>query len=329
MLATINDLQFPVAAGETLIEAGRRAGLNMPYSCLRGTCGTCQATRIGGDVAMPPVTEICLSAGDIANGSILMCVSKPKSDVRIVCDAVRPMEAGDGPRQFSIQRLDRVTVDVMIVTLAAEDGLPVRYVPGQFMNIQTQDHGSRSYSLARPSAATGQIEFHVRLTAGGAFTPWLFEQASVGDVLTIEQPTGRFACDPETKAPRIFVASGTGFAPIRAILENLFKLKDSQPKWLYWGGRRPHDLYMDKLARNWTKLYPSFRYIPVVSDSLPGDEWTGKEGLVHKAVLADHADMSAMQVYVCGVPAMVDACRKEFPEYAGLDLQNFHADSFV
>jgi CDP-4-dehydro-6-deoxyglucose reductase, E3 len=327
--ATINGFEFAIENDEALIEAGRKAGLNMPYSCLRGTCGTCRADLVSGEVDMPPVSDICLTTADVAGGAILMCVCKPKSDVSIVCDAVRPMEAGDGPRAFSIKRLDQLTSDVMIVTLTADDGLPVRYVPGQFMNVQTQDHGSRSYSLARPSAANGQIEFHIRHTVDGAFTTWLFEKAQLDYKLIIEQPTGRFSCDPETKMPRIFVASGTGFAPIRAILENLFKLKDSQPKWLYWGGRRPHDLYMDKLARNWTKLYPSFRYIPVVSDALAEDEWLGREGFVHKAALADHPDMSAVQVYACGVPVMVDACRKDFVEQAGLDLKNFHADSFV
>jgi CDP-4-dehydro-6-deoxyglucose reductase, E3 len=309
--AAINDIRIEVNIGETLIEAGKRAGLNMPYACLRGTCGTCQATLLRGDVDMPPVADICLNASDVLNGAILMCVCKPKSDVSLACDAVRPLEAGEGPRKYTIQRLEQLTGDVMIVTLVADDGLPVRYIPGQFMNIQTPSFGSRSYSLARPSSPTGQVEFHIRLTTGGAFTTWIFEHASVGDM------------------PRIFVASGTGFAPIRAILENLFKRKDSEPKWLYWGGRRPQDIYMDKLARNWTKLYPSFRYIPVVSDPLPEDKWSGATGLVHKTALAGHGDMSAMQVYACGVSVMVDACREDFIKQAGLNRQHFHADSFA
>lgn len=329
MEVTINGLKFPIGKGETVIEAGRRAGLNMPYSCIRGTCGTCRAQLISGDVDMPPTSEICLNANELANNAILMCVCKPKSDVIIACDAVRQMEAGDGPRDFTIQRLERITDDVMIVALAADDELPVRYTPGQFMNIQTEKFGSRSYSLARPTATTGEVEFHIRLKTGGAFTTWLFKQAEIGEKLIIEQPTGRFSCNVEKIMPRIFVASGTGFAPIRAILENLFKLKDNQPKWLYWGGRRPQDLYMDKLASNWTKLYPSFRYIPVISEPLLEDGWTGREGFVHKAALNDHADMSKVQVYACGVPVMVDACRKDFVEYAGLDPQNFYADSFV
>lgn len=329
MNSSINGHFVDVRPGESVLDAGLRAGLVMPYSCRRGSCGTCVARIAEGRVQMPPANELCLSAAAIASGEILMCVARPETAVVIDCPGVRPAEAGDGPRSFVITKLERVTPDVLIMTMAADDGLPVRYVPGQFVNIQTRDFGSRSYSLARPYAPTGLIELHVRMKPGGSFTPWLFKKAQVGDRFVVDQPTGRFQCDKSVPGKRIFVASGTGFAPVKAMLEDLFKTGDRQPKWLYWGGRRPQDIYMDKLARDWTKLHPSFHYVPVVSNALADDEWAGRKGLVHLAALQDHLDMTEANVYACGLPLMVDAARDDFVRLGKLDPDRFHADTFV
>lgn len=329
MRATVNGHQFDVDPGETLVEAGRRSGLAMPYSCLRGDCGTCLARLEHGEVDMPPLSEMCLNAGAVADRQILMCVARPLGDVVVANADVRPTEPGDEPRPFVITKREQPAPDVLVLNLAAVDKMPVRYRPGQFVNVLTEAFGARSYSIARPSAPTGLIELHIRLKPDGQFTPWLFENGQSGTELIIEKPSGRFYCDIADQGPRVFVASGTGFAPIKAILEDLFKQRDPAPKWLYWGGRRPSDLYQDKLARNWTKLYPNFRYIPVVSDALAEDEWTGRRGFVHQAVSEDHTDMTHYNVYACGLPLMVDAARRDFSLFAGLRPHRFHADAFV
>jgi CDP-4-dehydro-6-deoxyglucose reductase, E3 len=327
--ATINTHSFAVAQDETLLEAGERHALSMPFACRGGTCGTCRATLVSGQVAMPPTSEICLTQAQVEAGEILLCVARPVNDVEIICPDVRPASAGDGPRAFTVTACERPAVDVLILRLQSADGLPVDYAPGQFVNILSEREGSRSYSIATPRSPTGIIDLHVRLKPDGQFTPWLFSCAAPGMALTLTPAFGRFQIDESDTGARLFVASGTGFAPVRAMLEDLFRRRDKLPKWLYWGGRRPADLYQDAIARRWTKLYPEFRYVPVISDAHGNDVWSGRDGLVHRAALADHPDMSGMAVYACGLPQMVDACRTDFVCEAGLDITRFHADSFA
>jgi CDP-4-dehydro-6-deoxyglucose reductase len=127
----------------------------------------------------------------------------------------------------------------------------------------------------------------------------------------------------------VFVASGTGFAPIKAILEYAFNKGLTRPMVLYWGGRRPKDLYMNELALQWAAEHPAFRYVPVISEALPEDGWAGRKGFVHRAAMEDFPDLSAHQVYACGVPVMVDSARRDFVQQCRLPELEFYADSFT
>jgi CDP-4-dehydro-6-deoxyglucose reductase len=173
------------------------------------------------------------------------------------------------------------------------------------------------------------MELHIRHMPGGKFTDLVFGSMKEKDILRIEGPFGSFYLREDSEAPIVLLASGTGFAPIKALLEAMQQKGTTRSSTLYWGGRRPGDLYMDAWVHDFAAANPWLRYVPVVSDALPEDGWTGRTGFVHRAVLDDLPDLSAYQVYACGAPIVVDSAQRDFCFLAGLSEDNFFADSFT
>jgi CDP-4-dehydro-6-deoxyglucose reductase len=196
-----------------------------------------------------------------------------------------------------------------------------------------RDGSRRSYSMASAPHIAEQVELHIRHMPGGKFTDALFGVTQPSfkerDILRFEGPMGTFFLREDSDAPIVFVASGTGFAPIKAIIEHAIHKSTRRPMTLYWGGRRPRDLYMNALCEQWAAELPDFRYVPVVSDALPEDQWAGRTGFVHHAVMADLPDLAAYQAYVCGAPVVVDSARRDFVAQCGLPEDQFFADSFT
>ena len=178
------------------------------------------------------------------------------------------------------------------------------------------------------SSPTPMVEFHIRHMSGGKFTDQVFGTLKERDILRVEGPLGSFYLREESDRPMVLLASGTGFAPIKALIEHLQFLGNTRPATLYWGGRRPADLYLDAWVREQLAVTPWLRYVPVVSDALPEDGWTGRTGFVHRAVLEDTPDLSAHQVYACGAPIVVDSARRDYLA-AGLPEHEFFADAFT
>ena len=186
--------------------------------------------------------------------------------------------------------------------------------------------------MATPPNESNLVELHIRHTPGGAFTDHVFgvgdTQMKLREIIRVEAPLGSFFLR-ESDRPAVFLASGTGFAPIKAMIEHMIAAGDTRPVRLYWGGRRPVDLYMDALAQEWQGKLPDFQYVPVVSDALPEDNWQGRSGFVHQAVIQDFPDLSGHQVYACGAPVMVESARKDFTDICGLPQEEFYADAFT
>jgi CDP-4-dehydro-6-deoxyglucose reductase len=218
-------------------------------------------------------------------------------------------------------------VIVLQLKLPANERLD--FLAGQYLEFLLRDGSRRSFSMANPPHAGELLELHVRHVAGGQFTDHVFGKMKERDILRFEGPLGTFFLREESAKPVVFVASGTGFAPIKAILEHAFHTGIARPMTLYWGGRRPKDLYMDALPKRWAAEHPGFRYVPVISDALPEDAWHGRSGFVHRAVMEDLPDLSPYQVYACGVPVMVDAARRDFTTLCKLPEEEFFADSFT
>ena len=205
----------------------------------------------------------------------------------------------------------------------------LQFLAGQYLEFLLRDGSRRSFSMANAPHDDELIQLHVRHVPGGSFTDHVFGKMKERDILRFEGPHGTFFLREDSDKPIVFVASGTGFAPIKSVIEHALAEGVKRPMTLYWGGRRPKDLYLNDLPRKWAAEHPEFRYVPVISDALPEDAWTGRTGFVHRAVMEDFPDLSGHQVYACGVPVMVDAARSDFVARCGLPEDEFYADSFT
>jgi CDP-4-dehydro-6-deoxyglucose reductase len=318
-------LQFQVEEGEAILVAALRQGFVLPYGCKSGACGSCKGKILSGSVDYGVYQAKALTEEEKAQGKALFCQAKPLSDLVLEARAIgaaKDIQIKKLPCR--VQKLERLADDVMVLQLKLPAAEKLVYLAGQFIEFLLKDGSRRSFSIANPPHSAELIELHVRRVAGGQFTDHVFERMKERDILRFEGPLGTFFLREESDKPIVFVASGTGFAPIKAVIEHALHKGIQRQMTLYWGGRRPKDLYMNDLAQSWP-----FRYVPVMSEARPEDNWTGRKGFVHRAVMQDIPDLSKCQVYACGVPVMVDAARKDFTEVCRLPEDEFYADSFT
>ena len=316
---------FEVEDGESVLVAALRQDLLLPYGCKNGACGTCKGKILEGAVDYGVYQKRALSEAEKAQGKALFCQAKPLGDLVIearTIGATKDIQVKRLPCR--VQKLERVTDDVMLLHLKLPANERLQFLAGQFIEFLLKDGARRSFSMANAPHADELIQLHVRQVVGGQFTDHVFNKMKERDILRMEGPLGTFFLREDSAKPIVFVASGTGFAPIKSIIETALHKAVARPMTLYWGGRRPKDLYMDALARQW-----GIPYVPVISDGLPEDGWTGRTGFVHRAVMQDFPDLSGHQVYACGVPIMVDSARKDFIAICKLPEDEFYADSFT
>jgi CDP-4-dehydro-6-deoxyglucose reductase, E3 len=321
---------FGVEAGEAILAAAIRQGVGMPYGCKDGACGSCKCRKLEGAVVHGTHQSKALSAGEEANGLILTCRAVPQTDVvlesRQVTDEsafpVRKMPA-------RVNALAKVSHDVMVVKLQLPANDTLRYHAGQYVEFILRDGARRSYSMANAPSNGPGVELHIRHMPGGKFTEHVFNAMKEKEILRVEGPFGSFFLREDSDKPMILLASGTGFAPIKALIEHMQFKGIQRSATLYWGGRRPADLYMDAWVRERLADMPNLRYVPVISNALPEDNWTGRTGFVHKAVIEDHPQLAGHQVYACGAPIVVDSARAEYSAQCGLPPEDFFADAFT
>jgi CDP-4-dehydro-6-deoxyglucose reductase len=228
-----------------------------------------------------------------------------------------------------VTAIRRAAPDVAILTLQLPANEALAYRAGQYIEFMLKDGKRRAYSIASAPTLGGPVELHIRHLPGGVFTDHVFGAMKERDILRFEGPLGTFFLREDSDKPIVLLASGTGFAPVKALVEHMIHLKSERPVALYWGGRRPQDLYMHALCEQWARELPHFTYVPVISDALPEDGWTGRTGFVHAAVMQDIPDLSNHQVYACGAPIMVDSARRDYVEQCGLPADEFYADAFT
>ncbi|VFR34671.1 2-polyprenylphenol hydroxylase and related flavodoxin oxidoreductases / CDP-6-deoxy-delta-3,4-glucoseen reductase-like [plant metagenome] len=325
---------FTADAGQTLLDAALAAGIVLPYSCRNGACSTCKGKVVSGDFEAGGTPAQILSPEEIEQGYTLFCQAHARSDMVLESKEVRlasDIQIRKLPAR--VMTLERAAPDVTVLTLQLPATEPFRYYAGQYIEVILKDGRRRSYSMASPPGTGGPLELHIRHLPGGVFTDHVFgagaTQMKEREIMRLEGPLGSFFLREDSDAPIVLLASGTGFAPVKAIVEHMQLAGIRRPVRLYWGGRRPQDLYMHALAEGWAAQIPDFQYIPVVSQALPEDNWTGRTGFVHEAVMQDLPDLSGWQVYACGTPLMVDAARRDFGARCQLPEEAFFADAFT
>jgi CDP-4-dehydro-6-deoxyglucose reductase len=329
-----NGKQFTVSQDETVLEAALRQGINLPYGCKNGACGSCKGKVLEGQVTHGQHSENALSKADETVGGILFCCSHPQTDLLI--EAREVQGAGDIAIRKVPCRVNNIikpSNDVAILKLQLPAAERFQFLAGQYIEFLLKDGQRRAYSIANPPEQEGPLELHIRHLLGGLFTDFVFGAATPAlkekDILRFEGPLGSLFLREDSKKPIIFLAAGTGFAPIKSIIEQMQVKKIKRPMRLYWGGRRPSDLYLDELCKQWERDIPDFNYIPVISDGLPEDAWEGRTGFVHQAVIEDHPTLKDFQVYACGAPVMVNAAKNDFSSKCHLPEEEFFADSFT
>lgn len=326
--------EFTVSRGQSVLDAAMEAGIVLPYSCRTGACSTCKGKVVSGSFDAGSSPEQILTTEELAEGYTLFCQAKPSSDLVIEAHEIR-MASDIQIRKMPsrVIQIDDLAHDVKAIRLQLPPSEPFRYYPGQYIEFILKDGSRRSYSMACAPNDQNLVELHLRHMPGGLFTDHVFgageTQMKLREILRVEGPLGSFFLRDDSDKPVVFLASGTGFAPIKAIVEQMIAQGNTRPVVLYWGGRRPRDLYMHELALEWARTVPGFSYVPVVSEALPEDNWAGRTGFVHKAVMQDLPDLSGYQVYACGTPIMVESARRDFTHDCGLPDPEFFADAFT
>jgi CDP-4-dehydro-6-deoxyglucose reductase, E3 len=326
--------QFSVESNESILAAGIRQGIALPYGCKDGACGSCKCKKISGSVVHGLHQSKALNDDEIKQGLILTCCATAQSD--LVLESRKVTNESSLPVKKMPMRvlgLEKRSHDVIVMKIQLPVNDVMKFHAGQYIEILLRDGSRRSYSMANAphtlEALPPTVELHIRHMPGGKFTDTVFMSMKEKDVLRGEGPFGSFYLRENSTKPIVLLASGTGFAPIKALIEHMQHCGIMRPATLYWGGRRPSDLYMDDWVQTKLAEMPNLKYVPVISNAEAEDKWTGRVGFVHQAVLQDTPDLSGYQVYACGAPIVVESAKRDYFSKGNLPEEEFYADSFI
>jgi len=317
-------------ADETILEAALRQGVILPYGCKDGACGACKGKVVSGTVDHGRAQPHALNDDEKAAGLTLFCCATAQSDLVVECKLAR--SAKELPIKTLPARIEeyiKAAPDVVILKLRLPASETLEFHAGQYIDILLKDGKKRSFSLANAPQSGGLLELHIRHVPGGLFTDQVFSTMKARDILRLNGPLGTFYLRDDSTKPMILLAGGTGFAPIKSIVEQAIAQGCQRPMHIYWGAKAKTDLYLPDLGPQWAAAHPNITYVPVLSEPAADDAWSGRTGFVHQAVIADFPDLSGHQVYACGSPVMIDAARQDFVTRCGLPEEEFFADSFT
>lgn len=319
--------EFAVEDGESVLDAALRQGIALPYGCRSGSCGTCACRRVSGEIDYPEGPPLGLSDAEIDEGLILACRAHPHEDLVLEAEelaglsdiVIKTLPA----RVVQMEKLNHDTMRVWLKLPAVER---LQFLAGQYVDILLRDRGGRrSFSLANAPHADELLELHIRHVPGGEFTTRVFAEMREKALVRLQGPLGGFYLREESARPILLVGGGTGFAPLKAIVEHAFHAGITRRMHLYWGVRQARDLYLPALPEAWTREHANVQFTPVLSE--PDAAWSGRIGWVHETVIADHPDLADYDVYMAGPPPMIQAAKQAFLA-AGLPYEQLYFDSF-
>lgn len=320
--------RFHVEDGQPILDAALLQGIGLPYGCRNGACGSCIATLLSGRVHYPAGEPAALEGCSVANPAVI-CKAHAGSDLVI---AVREVHTSPDISVKLLpcraEHLQRLSHDVMQVMLKLPESERLQFLAGQYIEFILKDGRRRAFSIANPPHQDEYLELHIRHVPGGSFTGHVFDEMKDRALLRIEGPLGSFYLREDSPRPIIMMAGGTGFAPLKGMLEHAFYTGFDRPIHLFWGVRAQRDLYMDELPRTWTQIHPRFRYTPVLQEPLESTPaWQGATGLVADAVLQAYPSLETFDIYMSGPPAMIETATPQFVAH-GAQLGHMFSDAF-
>ena len=320
---------FDVRPSQTVLQAAIDAGINLPYGCRNGACGSCKAKLVSGKVFHHDYQGSAMSNAELAAGNTLLCCAMALEDLEIECREVGGL-AGIKPRILParVAKKEQLSHDVIALHLQLPASERLQFLAGQYVEFILKDGKRRAFSIANAPHDNDFLQLHIRVIPSGLFSEYVANELQEKAILRLEAPFGNFFLRENSDKPVIFVAGGTGFAPVKGIIEHMLHNNIKRDIILYRGARVAEDLYMNELCEKWAELTPHLTYIPVLSEPVAADNWQGRTGLVHQAVLDDIKDLNAYQAYVCGAPAMCDVAHTSFVKQ-GLDADEFFSDAFT
>lgn len=319
---------FTVAEGESVLDAALRQGVILPYSCRSGTCATCAAQLVSGEIEYPNGTPPALSEAAATSGQALLCQARPSTDLVIKAqelEGVADIPARRLPAR--VVRVEQLAHDVRRLYLKTPPSQRMQFLAGQYIDILLKNGRRRAFSLANAPHDDELLELHVRMVEGGEFTHYVFTELKEKALLRLEGPLGTFFLREDSSRPILMIGGGTGFAPLKGMIEHAFHLGIDRPIHLFWGVRARRDLYLDALPRAWERQHSNFRYTPVLSEPLPEDQWDGPTGWVHEEAMRQHPNLGDYDIYMSGPPAMIYAARDAFVAH-GAKLEQIYSDAF-
>ncbi len=320
--------EFTVESGESLLDAALRQGLAFPYGCRNGYCGACTCQVAKGRVEYGDEEPGALDEHELAAGKTLACVAKPTSDLVLeVHEISAAQEIPVKSMPAKVARMEKLNEEVMGLWLKLPEGERLQFLAGQYMDFVLKDGKHRAFSIANAPHDDEFLQFHIRFIRGGQFTQHVFGEMQEKEIVRIEGPHGNFFLREDSDRPIILLATGTGFGPVKGIIEHALTEGVTRPIYFYWGARTKAGLYLNERAEHWARHYRNVDYRPVLSQPAPEDHWEGRTGYVQDAVLADFADVTGFDVYACGHPAMVFAA-KEALVARGLNPEHCYSDAF-
>jgi NAD(P)H-flavin reductase/ferredoxin len=320
---------FEARQGQSLLDAAAEHGIELPYSCRKGVCGNCRGRVLEGQL-IPGTEGGGHETGIQAPDEHLFCRAQAASDLLIAPREWRPVEIG--ARKIHTVRVFRnelVASDVSKLTLRLANGVRAKFAAGQYLQVVLPDGQRRAFSMANAPHDNDHVQLHIRHMSNGGFTATVVPELKKGDTLQVELPHGDFCLRAASARPLLFIAGGTGFAPIKSMIDSLLKTRSARPITLFWGARNPLGIYATEVIAKWQKLRPDLRFEPVISDPIEASAWPGCRGLVHETILESFASVKDYDVYACGAPIMVQATRHSLQTLRGLPAEQFFSDSFV
>jgi CDP-4-dehydro-6-deoxyglucose reductase len=320
--------EFTVEDNETVLDAALRQGITIPYGCRSGACGACKGTLVTGQINYSLGKPPGIIQEEIDSGKALMCQAIPESDLVvdvIVIETAKEIEIKNLPCRVTKQ--EKLCHDVIRLYLKLPESERLQFLAGQYIDILLKDGRRRSFSIANAPHDDEYIELHIRHIPDGDFTTHIFNEMQEKELLRFEGPLGTFTLQEDSNRPIIFMAGGTGFAPIKGIIEHAFSEGVKRPMHLYWGARAKRDLYLEDLPKQWAQQYNNFTFTPVLSEPMSEDNWQGKTGFVHEAIIEDYPELSTYEIYAGGPPLMVEAGVNAFTKH-GLEKTCYFTDAF-